>query len=187
MIRAFARAAALGFGLTLLATAAQADGAISYSLSASDPTLFGNGVQVLTGNHHYKILNFQPSATGNYVFADEYATTATAPIDGWICFLTTTPFNPATTNPLNDPAACSPHIDDNGSVTLTAGVNYTIFASSYSNDATGGPAVYNYTGPGVLVAPAPVPTLTEWAMILLTGLLAAAGATLLHRRRQTVI
>ncbi|MFC5344671.1 IPTL-CTERM sorting domain-containing protein [Brevundimonas staleyi] len=38
---------------------------------------------------------------------------------------------------------------------------------------------------GVVLA-APVPTLTEWAMIGLTGLLATAGAVMVMRRRQTV-
>jgi len=36
---------------------------------------------------------------------------------------------------------------------------------------------------GVVVGPTPVPTLTEWAMIGLTGMLAAAGAAMAMRRR----
>lgn len=39
--------------------------------------------------------------------------------------------------------------------------------------------------PGAVVAPpAPVPTLSEWAMILLTALLAGGAALTIHRRRQ---
>lgn len=41
-------------------------------------------------------------------------------------------------------------------------------------------------GYGVAPPPAPIPTLSEWAMILLAGLLAAGAAFTLRRRRQTV-
>jgi len=39
------------------------------------------------------------------------------------------------------------------------------------------------TLPGAIVAPAPVPTLSEWATILLGGMLAGGAALTLQRRR----
>jgi len=38
--------------------------------------------------------------------------------------------------------------------------------------------------PGYVAPPAPVPTLSEWAMILLGVMLASGAALTIHRRRQ---
>ena len=57
------------------------------------------------------------------------------------------------------------------------------YSFTVRSTATGG-ALGNRTYSGTAVAPAPIPTLSEWAMILF-GMILAGGAALFVQRRQT--
>lgn len=60
-------------------------------------------------------------------------------------------------------------------------IQTTVLPSEGASQAQAGAVTVSLTPP----SPAPVPTLSEWAMILLGGLLAGGAALKLHRRRQT--
>jgi uncharacterized repeat protein (TIGR01451 family) len=69
------------------------------------------------------------------------------------------------------------------SSSATGTVSNTVTVSSDTPDPSLGNNSATDTD-SIVVAPAAVPTLTEWAMILLGSLLAGGAALLLHRRRQ---
>ncbi len=127
----------------------------------------------------YEVRTLTVSAAGTYVFSD-----ASPDVDA-ILGIYDAPFDPADAT-LN----CVTGVDDlsstnAGAGALTAGT-YTVVFSTYMSNATG-VATYTYSGPGTLtlgpaVAPAAVPTLTEWAMILLALGLGGIALTAARRR-----
>ena len=88
----------------------------------------------------------------------------------------------------------SPYTSNFTGFNLTAGNTYTVLVAFNSN---GGANVYNdtvtITGPGNIIdcggttcaLPAPVPTTSEWTLILI-GLLLAAGAAVMIARRRSI-
>ncbi len=162
---------------------------IGATLDAGDPQAtfprFSNGLAncqtTASGPRYYELGTLTVSATGNYAFTDDSGV-----IDG-ILGIYSGAFNPA------DPAQnCVIGIDDGGGshngsgVTLNAGT-YTVLFTSYGDNVLG-MAGFSYTGPGTLTvgpyaAPAAVPTMSEWAMILLTLGMAGGAAAMVQRRR----
>ncbi len=100
---------------------------------------------------------------------------------GWSCSAAGATVTCTNTTPI--PASSSA-----SSITLVVGVEPTT-AASVTNVAAitgGGDTVLtnNSVSDVTLVAPPPVPTLTEWALIALMGLLALAGVSSIARRRR---
>ncbi len=163
---------------------------ISVPLTGASPQAtfpkFRNGIANCTVNNpqlrSYELRTLTVGTTGNYTFSD------TGDGDA-ILGIYNGSFNVA------DPTQnCVVGVDDGGGstpngndVTLNAGT-YTVMFGNYS-DTTAMTATYNYIGPGVLsvgpLAVPPVPTMTEWAMILFGTVLAGSAALYIQRRRQS--
>ncbi|MBX3478173.1 MAG: IPTL-CTERM sorting domain-containing protein [Brevundimonas sp.] len=127
------------------------------------------------GSYHYVQIPFTVTVTGSYIPPE----TGPATVDG-MAAIYAAPFDP-----LNPSTNCVSISDDVGAaMILTAGTPYVLIGSTYNSGATGD-TVYTFDGPGAVVlgAPAVVPTLSAWAMILFGGLLLAGGGWMIQRRR----
>jgi hypothetical protein len=157
---------------------AQTPSTVSTTLTASDPSwsnFIGTGspcIIYLSGARKYKTLNINVATAGNYSITDAYAG-----IDGSLAIYSGS-FNPL--SPLDN---CVTSVDDSSGATLSAG-NYTLVLTSY-HDGQLGNVSYIFNGPGSVsvVSATPVPTMSEWAMILFGTLLAGSTALYLQRRR----
>ena len=91
-------------------------------------------------------------------------------------------------DPLDPAANCVAGVDSLGGAFISAGT-YTAVFSNFAPTQTG-LVSYRFNGPGEVTirapGPAPVPTLSEWAMILFGTVLAGGAALYLQRRRRFV-
>lgn len=188
--------AACSAAMILSASHAHAQsGAISATLDGSDPlastSIFHNGApncqpQIAPAVRIYEVRSITVTATGSYVFADNFSGRTADGIFG----IYTGAFNPA-----DIAQNCVLGIDDgafstpNGSgVTLTQGVAYNMWFTTFDPNTQPQTVGVTYTGPGTIAEGAPaaaVPTLSEWAMILF-GVVLAGGAALYIQRRKLV-
>lgn len=149
-----------------------------YVLDSASPVInagFGSAVPCAaytTDPRKYKTVVVTVSTAGTYTFTDA------GPSDAAAAIYST--FDPA--SPLS---GCLASVDGLLDVNLAPGA-YTLLLSQWGNGGTD--FSINVTGPAPLTsgAPAPVPTLSEWAMILLGAVLAGGAALQLHRRRAAV-
>lgn len=166
-------------GALSVPTLAQAQ-VFDYTISNTDPVMnamYGNGVPCSLDSvdpRNYKTVSVTVTAAGAYTIDDETVQDAAAAIYST--------FDPAA--PLS---GCLASIDSSGTVNLTPGT-YTLVLTKWS-DVWGAFRV-RVTGPAPLVyagsAPAAVPTLSEWAMILLGMILVGGAALHIHRRQAAV-
>ena len=76
-------------------------------------------------------------------------------------------------------ACTSPH-----TVTVANGANtFLVVATDAGGNTDPTPAVYSWTAAGIIAQMAPIPTLSEWALMLLTVVLGALGMATFRRRR----
>lgn len=180
-MRKILRAAALMIGMIVAAAASPVMAQVlPYSLANTDPTLptyhFDSGqpcnIHTTGGSYYYKLVTATVSTAGLYTFQDNFT-----PDDASIGVYSGA-FNAAT------PATnCVGTVDDTFGLNLTPGV-YTFVLTSLATTQT---STYQYTitGPAAVVfsAPATVPTMSEWAMILFGLLLAGGAAVMIQKRR----
>lgn len=169
----------LAVGALSVPTFAQAQ-VFNYTISNTDPAMnamYGNGAPCVldsTDLRNYKTVSVTVTTAGTYTIEDDAVQDAAAAIYST--------FDPA--QPLS---GCLASMDNSRTVNLTPG-NYTLVLTKWS-DVWGAFRV-SVTGPAPLVyagsTPAPVPTLSEWAMILLGMILVGGAALHLHRRQAAV-
>jgi hypothetical protein len=134
-------------GLVVAAPASAVTSSIGYTLDGTDPTmttpLGGDStspcaVDSTPGSYGYEVVRFKPTATGSYTISQGGASP-----DGRIG-LYTGPFSAT-----DKSAGCVASIDASVSVTLTAGVAYTMVRSA---GVSGGSGTYQFDvdGPGVV-------------------------------------
>ncbi|MFC5346087.1 IPTL-CTERM sorting domain-containing protein [Brevundimonas staleyi] len=161
------------------ASQAQVVSNITVTTTGASPTttaIYASGQPCVVGStaaHAIESVTVTVSTTGAYTVTDM------GPSDGGYAIYNGA-FNPAA------PATNCIASNDTAVVwTLTAGT-YTFVGGPWVNGSPNGPYTMRFNGPGTVTLgapPAPVPTLSEWAMILL-GLMLAGGAALhLQRRR----
>lgn len=159
------------------ASHAQVISTIPITPSNTDPTMtsvFLNGQPCNIGSgaaHHYKSVEITVSAAGSYNMGD------LASVDGGYAIYS------GVLNPADLAQNCVASVDTGHNWTLAAGT-YTLVGGPWSA-ALDGTYELRFNGPGTvaLVAPAAVPTMSEWAMILFGTILAGAAALFIHRRR----
>lgn len=163
---------------------AQVNSDFSAVLDGGDPTLnglfFNSGqpcdLTPSAGIRYYETKTITVTTAGMYTLLDQFD-----PVDAGLGIYSGT-FNPAS------PATnCVTSSEDGFSATLAAGT-YTIVLTSLGTN-TFGNVTYRLRGPAAVnlgAAPAAVPTLSEWAMILF-GLILAGGAALYIQRRQIAV
>lgn len=150
----------------------------------------------------YNLYTFKVDQTGNYT-----ATSSTGPNainTTWIVRGVFAPDPVAPTTPLSDfiVAVLSPFgppVPFTGTFTnfnLTAGNTYSVLVAYNSNSVAGvDNNTFVITGPGNItdcggvacLAASPVPTTSEWALLLIGLLLAAGAAVVLQRRVRTLV
>jgi len=133
-------------GLVVASPASAVTSAIVYTLGGTDPTmatpLGGDGApcadDATPGTFSYEVVRFKPTATGGYTITEGGASP-----DGRIGIYT------GAFSPTNKLASCVAFVDVSTSVTLTAGVTYTMVRSA---GVSGGSGTYQFDvdGPGVL-------------------------------------
>ncbi|WP_298163292.1 IPTL-CTERM sorting domain-containing protein [Brevundimonas sp.] len=168
---------AAAISLSFASTAsAQVDTDFNYTLTGADPVLaehYHNGCTLhATSNNNYQTRPITITVSGTYSMEDRYATgdASAAIISG--------SFNPA-----SPATGCVLSIDDGPVSGPVSAGNYTLVLSTLGD----GPGTYGIrlNGPAAVVAtsPTPVPTLSEWAMILFGTILAGGAALYIQRRR----
>ena len=150
----------------------------------------------------YNLYTFKVDQTGTYT-----ATSSTGPNavnTTWIVNGVFAPDIVAPTTPLGDfivavLSQSGPPAPFTGTFTgfnLTAGNTYSVLVAYNSNSVAGvdnntfvitGPGSIADCGGGACLAAAPVPTTSEWALLLIGLLLAAGAAVVLQRRVRTLV
>lgn len=169
---------AVALAATLAGAAnAQVVSTVNYVLDATDPVMsdhYHDGCSLHAVPDFYELQTLTVTTTGAYTVTDLFSAN-----DASMAILNG-PFVPG--SPADN---CIFSTDDGDIANLTAGT-YTLVLTTLGDGA--GTYAYSFNGPAAVTftpfaAPATVPTLSEWAMILFGALLLAGGGWMVQRRR----